>query len=170
MSFLWGKSETPKANANNKNTNTKRKPGANQPKRRNQVAPKPTKPELSEQQIYDNIEKIFFKDVKETHYDPVAEVLNTLSDEETATDLEKMIALRKAQLAVINSKLYAEVIGNYDKFVQGMVHIRELGVDLETTVNLCRNGRAMLKKADKELITAPINIIANNRKSILYGV
>lgn len=164
MSFFgWGKNEPQKKNITRKATqprNKKPKPKAKQPK----------KEEFSGEQIYESVDKKFFQDANETHFDPVADVLNSLSDEATALDLERMIATREAQLTEINSRLYAQVIDNYDKFVQGMVHIRELGVDLETTVNLCRNGRTMLKKADKEIITAPINIIANNRKSILYGV
>ena len=161
MSFFgWGKSDTPKTTPK----------GTRRPVAKKKPKAEPKEKQLSEEQIFASVEDIFFEDPNETNLDPLGDLLRTLPDDATPDDLQRMIATRESQLSVINSRLYAQVINNYDKFVKGMVQIRELGVDLETTVKLCRNGRAMLRKTDRDLISAPVNIISNNRKSLLYRV
>ena len=138
--------------------------------------PQPSRPKKTEparkndEEIFKEIEDSFFKDSNETQFDPLDYLIDNLPQDFSAEQLETLINTRKTQLEVVNSRLHQNVISNYNEFVKGMIQIRELGVDLETTVQLCRDGRSILKKADHNLISAPARIISSNRKRKLYQV
>lgn len=123
----------------------------------------PRSSQISNEEIFQSIEEVFY----DQEFDPLDDILQNLSDA-SADDLQKMIAKREDQLSVINAMLYEEVNSHYDRFVQGMVQIRELGYDLESAVAQCRNGRTLLRKTDTQLISTPVQIVYNNRRQILY--
>lgn len=171
MSFFgWGKSESPKKPPPRTRRTDARRKNLNASNETKKPAKK-KESSLTDEQILQNIDSKFFCNPNEGKFDPLAELLENVSTNDISPDdLQKMIVERESQLQVINSKLSEQVVTNYDRFVQGMVQIRELGVDLESTVLLCKTGRGTLHKADKELISSPVKIIANNRKRILYQV
>ena len=172
MSFFgWGAETPPK-----KETPPRGRAGAGSPLKKTSngigltTQGPPVEVTRTDEEILASLEPVFFENPATSGFDALSNILNTIQDDTSAEDLQRMIAEREAQLKVVNSQLYEQVISHYDRFVQGMVHIRELGYDLETTVLQCREGRALLRKADQELISTPAQIIYNNRKRLLLQV
>jgi hypothetical protein len=49
-------------------------------------------------------------------------------------------------LAVVNTQLADRVMNNYSLFVQGMGKIHELGLDLQQSAVICKNGRRVIQQ------------------------
>eukprot|EP01117_Protostelium_nocturnum_P007743 TRINITY_DN2771_c1_g3_i1.p1 TRINITY_DN2771_c1_g3~~TRINITY_DN2771_c1_g3_i1.p1 ORF type:complete len:978 (+),score=333.39 TRINITY_DN2771_c1_g3_i1:163-3096(+) len=85
---------------------------------------------------------------------------------------EKYVELQRKDkersLDAINSKLSSKVMNNYNSFVQGMTQIHELGVDLQTSADVCKEGRKSLLNAKEELIQRVLVILAKNKKKQRY--
>ena len=102
-------------------------------------------------------------------FDPTEFFLERLGDA-NEHEINERLNIKNKQLDIITTKLSASVMKNYGSFVQGMSEIRELGNDIQSTAQICRNGRANLRRANFELISGPVNIIATQRKTLLYRV
>lgn len=128
---------------------------------REQVGPKE-----SDDEILSQLPEYFY----DPEVDVVERLLQSMPEEGTDQYLADLIKVRNRQHDIVNSQLSDRVMSNYDAFVQGMMKIKELGDDLKTTAVLCRNGRANLYKANHDLISGPLAVVATNRKRILYKV
>ncbi|PRP80852.1 coiled-coil domain-containing protein [Planoprotostelium fungivorum] len=78
--------------------------------------------------------------------------------------LELQLKEKERCLDAINSKLSNKVMSNYNAFVKGMTQIHELGMDLEQSAAVCKDGRQSLARAKGELIQRVLVILAKNKK------
>lgn len=69
---------------------------------------------------------------------------------------------------VISSILSKKVMNNYGAFVQGMTQIHELGMDLQSSTIVCKNGRRSLNQAKEELIKNVLVILSEYRRRQIY--
>eukprot|EP01119_Soliformovum_irregulare_P017840 TRINITY_DN5361_c0_g1_i1.p1 TRINITY_DN5361_c0_g1~~TRINITY_DN5361_c0_g1_i1.p1 ORF type:complete len:938 (+),score=326.83 TRINITY_DN5361_c0_g1_i1:314-2815(+) len=84
------------------------------------------------------------------------------------TFVDQEIEEKEKALDIISSKLSKQVMSNYGSFVQAMTEIHQLGVDLQTSAMVCKDGRANLQQAKQELIQRVIVILAEHRRRQMY--
>lgn len=103
----------------------------------------------SADQLMDSLDAVFLE--KKTEGEITRATLERLaaeSSEHSNDAIQTLIGEYERTLSVVNTRLADRVMNNYNLFVAGMGKIHELGLDLQQSAVICKNGRRVVQKVN----------------------
>lgn len=114
----------------------------------------------SQNELVEKLDKAYFED----GFNAVGHLMQSLPSDVTDEYLIGEISEKDCIQDIIQARLSEQVMANYNSFVEGLSHIRQMEDDLTQTEILCKGGRRKLAVASDDLVKSSFNVIGATRK------
>eukprot|EP00727_Mastigamoeba_balamuthi_P012514 m51a1_g7886 hypothetical protein (999) ;mRNA; r:68349-72368 len=120
-------------------------------------------PRRATKEIMDEMADKYYKELDVTRF-----VLEGLPEGVDFGWLENAVWEHEHALENVNTDISTRVLNSYNEFVEGMGRIHEVGVNLQLSAVVCKNGRLSLKQAKQELAQSSLVIASKYRRQQIY--